>query len=731
MGTYPPRECGIATFNQDLLNSSQKYLGERVDCRVVALNLFSVDTYVYPPEVEWKIYQNNKSEYIDLASKFNKDPMITGVMIQHEYGIYGGADGVNLLSFVETCKKPIVVTLHTVLAKPSRNMRSVTARIIERANIIVVLTQKSKEILEMVYPKSINKIHVIPHGIHASKFGGTASAKRKLRLENKSILSTFGLLSRGKGIEFVIRALPKIVKSHPDILYLILGETHPVVRRHEGESYRIELEKLVSRLHLESHVKFYDQYLSLGDLLEFLNATDIYISTSCDPNQTVSGTLSYALGAGRAVISTRFTQALEIVTKDTGRLVSVKDSDAYTTALEQMLSDKIALARMHRNAYDMTRPMLWSNVALQYSKLLTQFILPPLNLTHFKQMTDEFGMFQFAALDVPDKKFGYTLDDNARALIASCWLNSSSYDNMDAFITIYLDFIKECQQRDGTFINYLDHGHKTATSQNSSEDLEDATARAVWALSEVMCGVGVSVGSKNKARDMFTLALPHAKKLGHIRASAFVIKAFANVAGSYPEYEDELILGICKNADYLLGELAVNSARSWHWFDDYLGYNNAIVPEALFIAGNATGNTKYSDGGRTSLSFLIGKTFSNNRYMPIGHTRWYKRNQSRSSFDQQPEDPASMILALVTAYKITHDEVYRSLSAICFSWFLGNNSLQLPLYNFVNGGCFDGLHPDRVNLNQGAESLVSYLLARLAVDKLFLYENTTDKKYIS
>jgi len=729
MGTYPPRECGIATFNQDLLVSSQKYLGKAVSCKVAAMNLTSLDMYVYPPEVAWKIDQSNKKAYTNLAIEYNKNPLITGVIIQHEYGIYGGPDGENILLFMETCRKPIVATLHTVLPKPSPKMKNVTTRIIERANIIVVLTKSSKQILERVYPQSINKVHVIPHGIHLTTFTDTIAAKRKLKLQKRTILTTFGLLNRGKGIEYAIKALPKIIKRHPSVLYLILGETHPVVRRNEGESYRKELSKLVTKLHLGNFVKFYDQYLSLPDLMEFLKATDIYISTSINPNQAVSGTLSYALGSGRAVISTEFAQSKEIITNETGRLVPIIKPKAFSRALIELLDSKEDLMKMHRAAFEQTRPMLWSNVALKYSRLLKQHILPPINLRHLTKMTDKYGLFQFAKLELPDKKFGYTLDDNARALIICSRLDSSSYNNKLA--STYLYFIKKCQQKDGTFINYVDHPDKTVTIQNLNEDLEDATARAMWAMSEVLNNKNMPVSLRKTAKSIFIKALPHAKCLLHIRSSALIIKSFVNAISACPEYSKELMTSIRKNADFLISEFDKNSDKSWRWFDNYLGYNNAIVPEALLIAGQADGNKRYLDKGSEALAFLIEKTFSSNRYMPIGHSEWYKVGGERSYFDQQPEDPASMILALATAYEITGNKKYKTLVDICFSWFLGNNSLQLPLYNSKNGGCYDGLHPDRVNLNQGAESQVSYLLSRLSVSKLYLNGNPSNKKYIS
>ncbi len=732
MGTYPPRECGIATFNQDLLTSSQKLLGRDVICKVVAMNLLPLTTYSYPNEVEWQIDQNNLKEHSNLAETFNSNPLISGVVLQHEYGIYGGTDGENILQFMEAYIKPIVVTLHTVLPNPSENMKRVTQRIIRRANIIIVLTNSSKLLLEKVYPESLNKVHVIPHGIHQVLFTTTLPAKKALKLEKRTVLSTFGLLSRGKGIEYVIKALPEAIANHPEILYLILGQTHPIVRREEGESYRSELVELVKQLKLENYVRFYDQYLNLSDLFEYLKATDIYISTSINPNQAVSGTLSYALGTGRAVISTEFAQAKEIIKIDSGILVPIKDSSAYSKALNTLLKDKNKLPKMNISAYEQTRVMLWSNVANLYSELLQQNILPDIKLTHLQNMTDNFGLFQFANLNIPDKKFGYTLDDNARALIICNWLKVSfKVDKLDSLIDTYLHFIEKCQLSNGVFINYIDFNNKTKSKQNDTEDLEDCNARAMWALAEIVHNKFVSVKSKNLAKSLFIKAIPYAEKLHHIRSSAFVIKSFALFQEVYPEYQQEFIKTINNNADKLVKKYKLNSIKSWKWFDSYLGYNNAIVPESLLIAGNVTSNKKYIEKGVESLNFLIKKTFSDRRYMPIGHSHWYKNKQKRSNFDQQPEDPASMILALVSAFEITHDYNYQDLIYTCFSWFMGNNSLQLSLYNHDNGGCFDGLHPDRMNQNQGAESLVSYLLSRISVSKINLHENTLKKKFIS
>ena len=370
--TYPPRECGIATFTQDLLRSCKQNFGNEVRCKVAAFNVSLLDTYKYPHEVAWEIDQNSSKDYLKLAHDINADPSVSHVVIQHEYGIYGGAEGEKLLLFMQKCKKPILVTLHTVTTFPKPKRQEVTSNIIELAHNIVVLTSSSKKIVEQVYPNSQGKVFVIPHGIHEVPFSFPEQFKEKLELSGHTILSTFGLLSRKKGIEYTINALPSVIKKHPSVLFLILGETHPVVRRNEGEKYRLELAKLIRTLGLKKYVKFYDQYLSLSDLLKFLQATDIYMATSINPDQTVSGTLAYALGAGRPVISTEFAHAKEAVTPDIGRLVPIEDSGALASALSELLDNKEKLKLMARKAYYNTRSMIWSNVAQKYIHLLKQ-----------------------------------------------------------------------------------------------------------------------------------------------------------------------------------------------------------------------------------------------------------------------------------------------------------------------------------------------------------------------
>ncbi len=723
LSTYPPRECGIATFTQDLLQSTQNFLGPLLDCKVAALNLSPLDTYKYPPEVEWKIDQNSKLDHINLAKDINKDVNITGVIIQHEYGIFGGLEGEILLSFMRNCKKPMLVTLHTVLPNPNQKMKTVTSEIIQNASTVVVLTNSSKNIIKTLYPQSAEKVFMIPHGIHPVTFSTPKKYKAKLKLDNQIILSTFGLLNRGKGIEYVLHALPKVIKRYPSILYLILGETHPVVRRREGEKYRVELAKLITKLDLKNHVRFYDQYFSLKDLFEFLKATDIYISTSTNPNQAVSGTLSYALGTGRAVISTEFAQAKEIVTSKTGRLIPIKNSSALSSSIIDLLGNEKRLLKMHHQAYKQTRPMLWNNVSRKYLALLERMVMPALKIDHLITMTDDFGLFQFANLTVPNKDFGYTLDDNARALIVCSWLIKKEFTKkLEILIKIYLTFIKKCQLPDGSFVNYIGFSDKLPTSQNNIEDLEDSQTRALWALSEIMANKILSDDIRNQAKEMFLLNFKLKTKLTHLRSQAFAIKSFGLILQILPEKQTELLAKIKEHANSLLTALTENSVKSWRWFESDLNYNNALLSESLLIAGDIVKNPVYTSQGLLSLQFLIGKTFSK-VYMPIGHARWYKNKQKRSNYDQQPEDPSSMILALSRAYKQTGEQVYKNLANKCFSWFLGNNSLKKALYDVKSGGCYDGLHPDRVNLNQGAESLIAYLMSSFTITHLNIDED--------
>lgn len=715
LSTYPPRECGIATFTQDLLRYCQLYLGAETTCIVAALNFTALDTHKYTPEVEWQIDQTNKESYINLAKEINSREDISSLVIQHEYGIFGSEAGSNVLAFMEHCTKPMLVTLHTVLPEPKKLMFTITRSIIQRATTVVVLTDHSKQIIEALYPASHGKVFVIPHGIHNVAYSSSVQPKEVLDLSEHSIVSTFGFLSQGKGIEYVLHALKPVIETYPDLLYLILGETHPVIIRKEGEKYRKMLQSLITKLGLQKHVKFYDQYFDLPELFTFLQATDIYISTSINPHQAVSGTLSYALGAGRAVISTQFSQSKELVTEETGRLVAVKDSPAITAALMELLGDRELLTSMNKSAYQRTRYMLWENVAETYIRLVKRTTMPELDLSHLRNMTDQFGLFQFAKFSTPHTEEGYTIDDNARAAILCSWLLKSKQNKeVLNFMEIYMAYLVTSKIPGGTFTNYHDI-NKKATRQNHQENLEDSHARTLWALSEIMTNTVLEEAMRTTAQEMFLRELDAVPTFTFFRSQAFAIKAYALAQKILPEKKQLLRSLITEYADNLVAGYEKYSDETWKWFESHLAYSNGLLPESLLIAWRVLKTPVYKITALTSLNFLIQKTFIKGVYHPVGQSGWHNKNQEISLYDQQPEDPAAMILALDRAYQYTYAKKYKALRNTCFSWFLGVNSLQKPLYDETTGGCYDGLHPDRVNLNQGAESLLSYLMSHYIV----------------
>jgi glycosyltransferase involved in cell wall biosynthesis len=722
IGTYPPRECGIGTFTTDLLHAFKTITGVSVDYKVAAMNASVEDAYEYPPEVFWQIEQDNKDHYLNLANEINIDTKIKAVVIQHEYGIYGTGSGENLLHFTSSCKKTMTICLHTVLEEMPQEMRVVTQKLLDSVTNVVVLTNTSKEILSRHFPQYQSKITVIEHGIHPTIFTLPDKNKDKHRLKGKTVLTTFGLLSRGKGIEYVIQALPQVVKKHPNLMYLILGQTHPVERRKEGEKYRLELIKLIHDLGLSNHVKFYDKFLDLKDILSYLSATDIYISTSLNPNQAVSGTLSYALGSGRAVVTTDFKQAKEIVDDSVGKIVPCKNSQSYALAILDLLSDEKRLLQKHKNAFEKTRSMLYTNVADNYLTLLGKYanfsknpVLPSFTLEHLRKMTDDFGLLQFAKYSFPNPDYGYTLDDNARALIVCKYaLNQNLSDKVaKKLANKYLRFMFHCLQDNGTLVNYLSYLELNPTEQNVSENIQDSFGRAIWALSEIINSNTLPKAFQAKARVLFSDIATQVKNLDklHLRSLAFTIKGLHT-------FDQKYKVEITEFADKLLSSYMKNSQTSWSWYEDKLLYCNGVLPEALLCAYQATNKKEYLTVGLKSLEFLIEKTFMGEVYVAIGQKGWHNREGLRSQFDQQPEDPTSTIQCLTRAYEITKDEKYKYLAFKCFGWFLGNNLLGFRVYNDLTGGCHDALTQEGINLNQGAESLVSYLLGWLEINKL-------------
>lgn len=739
LSTFPPRECGIATFTADLTAAMDDLLAPAIESRVAAINFDDIQRYYYPRKVIFQMNQYSEQEYIETAQKINAKNEVKLVNIQHEFGIFAGKHGSYVVSFLEALEKPSVVTFHSVLPSPDAELKETVRAIAAKASGLVAMTNLSKEILAREYAIAEEKISVIPHGIHSIPYTSSAKPKSALGFAKKSSLLTFGLLSRNKGIEYVIEALSEVVKAYPDILYIVLGVTHPNVLKEEGENYRKSLVQKVHDLGLSSHVNFYNEYVPLDKLLHFLRAADIYISTSLDPNQAVSGTFSYALGTGRPVISTSFAQARELVTSEAGLLVDFRDPAAYAKAMIQLLKDPVLREQLGKNAYFRTRNMTWENVALEYSKLFSKYSkdiaevsehkkIPRINLSHIFHLTDDFGIIQFARLSAPDISSGYTLDDNARAMIVACLCYAKLGGMFKAFdpekqksellkrIEVYLRFIEFVLGEDCLFCNYVRPDRTIDSELNKKDSLDDANGRAFWALAVVAAAGYLPEGTRQKARLLLRKNLEKYSMPESPRAVAFYIKGIYLLLKNTRDDENQDIKKLLvTHCDRLLSLYRGASSGEWQWFESYLTYSNAILPEALILGHELTGNSEYLDTGITALDFLIGKTFVSGIYVPIGQDGWHHKFGERRYFDQQPEDVSAMVCALSTAHSITGREGYKKLMHEAFNWFLGDNSLKQVVYDRATGGCYDGLGERNINLNQGAESITSYLLARLAI----------------
>lgn len=733
--TFPPRQCGIATFTADLTKAIDQMFGPSVESRIVAMNLTEVSHFSYPDKVIFQISQPCKEDYINAANMLNQLKKVKLVSIQHEFSIFGGDYGSHLLLFLEKLQKPVITTLHTVLPTPDKKMCDIVQAIAKYSKGIIVMTQSSKDILVKDYGIDVNQIKVIPHGIHHVSYVTSKHAKSVFGFSDKLILSTFGFLSSGKGIEYVIDALPPVVAEFPNVRFLVAGVTHPVVLEQEGENYRNFLTKKVDQLGLSNHVFFYNTYLNLNDLLKFLEATDIYLSTSLNPNQAVSGTLSYALGSGRPVISTAFAQAKQDITSEVGILVDFKNPPAFTDAIIKLLKNDAVRLQMGKNAYFRTRQMVWENVGISYLKYFSQFApelslgqrkFPPVKLTHLAKLTDDFGIIQFAKLTEPDLSSGYTLDDNSRALIVAT-LHYKKFKTPSSLklVSVYLNFLQRVARPDGFFDNYVNQNRTIDKQRNLQEYSEDSSARCVFALALVSTTSQIPKRLRHQAHSLFDQSFRKNIAFSSPRAIAFYIKALYCLLA---KWEDPKTLAALRHyCEQLVALYEKSHSPDWEWFEHYLTYSNAILPEALLLGYKITNEKRYFKTAEKTLNFLIEHTFSSagepasggktGDYIPIGQSGWFPKGGTRQYFDQQPEDVTAIIQALNVMFQLTNKESYKELAYKAFSWFLGNNVLGQVVYDRTTGGCYDGVGKKFINLNQGAESTISYLLARLSFEK--------------
>lgn len=741
IGNYLPRQCGIATFTRDLVEglSSQ---APNTDCWAVAMN-DRLKGYPYPEEVRFEINQNKLADY-GTAYQFLNTRGADIVCLQHEFGIFGGDAGSHLLKLLGELNTPVVTTLHTVLKDPAPEYREVMIKLGDLSDKLVVMSHKAEDFLQDIYGIPRKKIAFIHHGIPDMPFIDSSFNKDKFEVEGKKVLLTFGLLSPGKGIETALQALPAILKKHPDVVYIILGATHPHVLKSQGEAYRIMLQQMVHKLGISGHVIFQNSFVALRELGEFLGIADIYITPYPEEAQITSGTLAYAMGTGKAIISTPYWYAVEMLAEGRGKIVPFKDPDALAEQVNALLNNDGERHAMRKKAYTFTRDATWKEVAKRYLELfrdvrqnrihhprprcsyvenikaITRFDLPEIKLDHLKSLTDDTGILQHANHTIPDRFYGYCTDDNARALLVAVlgqkYLPANGL-GLDALAGHYLGFLLYAyNDKNGRFRNFMDYSKQWTEAIGS----EDSHGRALWCLGKAVAylenpdHLAVSI-------ILFKKALGVAENFFAPRAIAFSLIGLDAYLGKFSGDSDaRRIRDIL--ADRLFVQFKNHGTKDWPWLEDALNYANAKLPQALLVSGIRMHRTDMVDMGLGCLQWLLAIQTNSHHFAPIGSNGWYPKGGKRARFDQQPIEAKAMVDACVEAYTITRDRQWFDTTVLCFNWFLGHNDLNTPLYDPKNGGCRDGLMMDGINQNEGAESTLAWLLSLLTMQKLYADE---------
>ena len=725
ISSYPPRECGLATFSNDIVNSVKKVFGHTLPIEVCALENVK-HQFKYGNEVKYVISTSSLDEYRLVAEKINERNDIGLVCIQHEFGLHGGEYGNYVLAFLLTLNKPIITVFHTVLPEPDKKRKKLVQGIVDLSNRIVVLTNKSKEILTSQYGCQNTKINVIPHGTHTVLWEQKEILKTKYYYSDKVVMSTFGLMSENKSIETVLYALPEIIAKHPEVIYMIIGKTHPEVIKNEGEKYRNRLLEIVEKLNIKNNVVFVNEYLELKQLLEYLTLSDIYLFSSKDPNQAVSGTFAYALSCGCAVISTPIPHAIEAFEDGNGILLKEFDnSREFQEAILNLVENKEKRVTMGRNAYALSHSTIWENVAIKYGLLFGEltnreedlkFCLPPIKLDHIDELTTDYGMLQFSIFSEPDPSSGYTLDDNARALINMIIYNQF-HPNDDALrlADIYLSFVEGIQRKDGFFDNYKDIDHQL-TAQNAEVNLEDANGRALWSLGYVIAHKeSLPINFIIRAENCWNKAFNRIYEITSPRAIAYSLKGLYHY---YLTYQDETVRILIEQlADKLLNLYNINSEEYWCWYEDYMTYVNNVLPEAMMYSYLATGESKYLKIATITFDFLLSHYFMKGQLKVISNRGWFKKENERFFYGEQPIEVATTIITLDLFYEVTGNVKYKDQLEVAFNWFLGNNHLKQIMYNPENGASYDGLEDKMINVNQGAESTLCFFKAQLIMER--------------
>ena len=744
IGNYLPRECGIATFTTDLCTSIETEFGVG--------SLFAIpvndpeSSYQYPKQVRLELEQEDLASYVRAADflNFNGNDL---VCLQHEYGIYGGSAGSHILALLRKLKMPLVTTLHTVLREPDANQRMVLEEIAQLSDRMIVMSELAAQLLREVYAVPSGKIDVIPHGVPDLPFMDPNYFKDKFGTEGKFVLLTFGLLSPNKGIENVIRALPAILERHPNVVYIVSGVTHPHIRRREGERYREALQALAEQLGVADHLILNNRFVSTEELVEFVGAADIYITPYQQEAQVVSGTLAIALGAGKAIVSTPYWHAKELLAENRGVIVPFENPGAIAEAVLRLLENDAERHAMRKRAYLYSRGTTWPNTARAYMasfqrarferslqpRASQQEIssvkpanmvesLPALNTGHLRTLTDDTGILQHAIFSVPNTREGYTTDDNARALIVSTLLDAELADIADAdrreYSSLshrYLSFLWLAFNADtGRFRNFLGYDRKWLEKAGS----DDSHGRALWSLGKVL-GASRNAGLRGAAGRLFEAAVPATLTFTSPRAWAFSILGMQAYLDWFPG--DRTIQGVRNDlANRLLDIYERSHSETWKWFEKSLSYSNARLSQALILAGWRSDNQRMIEAGMDSLKWLIAEQHHGDAeiFVPIGSNGFFIEGNEKARFDQQPVEACATVSACLEVYRLTEESQWLDEANRVFHWFLGKNDLRVALYDTVTGGCRDGLHPDRVNENQGAESSLSFLMALLEMQEV-------------
>lgn len=733
VGSYVPRRCGIATFTKDLRDALAVQPGIE---RTIVLAMDDIpESYAYPNEVAFQIRTFQQRDYATAADMLNIN-RVDAVFVQHEYGIYGGPDGEFILELIHSLRMPVITTLHTVLTEPTSSQTKVLRSLARYSHRVVVMSHLAEKILPDAYGIAPEKLRYIPHGIPDVPFVDPTFYKDQFGLEGRTVMLTFGLLSPSKGIETAIRALPRIVKERPDLVYLILGATHPHVLKKQGNAYRDSLERLAEQLGVREHVLFHNRFVSLEELCGHIGASDIYVTPYSNKAQIVSGTLAYALGAGKAAVSTPYWYAEEMLAHNHGRLFPFGDHEALADVVIELLSNDLERNALRKNAYLQGRSMVWSAVGREYLQVARDVleglrlrprpaffpketretaIIPEVKLDQLINLTDDTGILQHAIFTTPDRRHGYCTDDNARALIAVLMYHDLYQDPVVLPLAhTYLSFLHHAFNSDARrFRNFMSYDRRWLEDVGS----EDAHGRALWGLG-IATTLGPTEGIRVLSARLFRESLDIVADFTSPRAWAFAIMG---VHAYLREFEgDTNVRRLRKTlAERLLSMFQNNGTEQWPWCEDVVSYVSAKLPHALILSGQWVPNAAMAAQGLKSLDWLLRQQIDERGVTHlIGNDGWLRREGGRANFDQLPVDAMALVEACAEAYRCTQEPVWLKRARQCFDWFLGNNKVEATLYDYHTGGSSDGLHPGEPSMNQGAESTLAWLIALMTMHGL-------------